>query len=208
MKQYLDLKTWNRAAHFEFFRQFDEPFFGITANVDCTHLFQRVKEANESFFLRYLHCALIAANEIPAFRYRIEGDQVVEYATVNVSPALPRSSGAFGFAYFDFDADFATFALHAQREMERVDQTTGLSPANSNENTIHATVIPWVHFTGFSHARHFAFADSIPKMAFGKFIEQNGRKQMPISLHLHHAVADGQDAGVFFERLQALFDAV
>jgi chloramphenicol O-acetyltransferase type A len=34
MKQKIDLATWNRKEHFEFFSTFEEPFFGITTPID------------------------------------------------------------------------------------------------------------------------------------------------------------------------------
>ena len=36
MKQTIDITHWNRREHFEFFSQFDEPFFGITTLEDFT----------------------------------------------------------------------------------------------------------------------------------------------------------------------------
>ena len=36
MKHLIDLETWPRREHFVFFSAFEEPFFGLTANVDCT----------------------------------------------------------------------------------------------------------------------------------------------------------------------------
>ena len=35
MKTALDIESWARRDHFHFFRQFEEPFFGLTATVDC-----------------------------------------------------------------------------------------------------------------------------------------------------------------------------
>jgi len=36
VKKQLDIANWNRKEHFEFFRKFEEPFFGLTATVDWT----------------------------------------------------------------------------------------------------------------------------------------------------------------------------
>jgi len=49
---------WKRREHFEFFKNYDEPFFGITVNVDCTRAYKRAKRDNVSFFVFYLHRAL------------------------------------------------------------------------------------------------------------------------------------------------------
>jgi len=36
MKTKLDISSWNRKDHFAFFKQFEEPFFGVTVPIDCT----------------------------------------------------------------------------------------------------------------------------------------------------------------------------
>lgn len=33
-------------------------------------------------------------------------------------------------------------------------------------------------------------------------MEKNGPKFLPVSIHLHHALADGYHAGQFYERLE------
>ena len=52
MKQKLNLDTWNRKEHFLFFKQMEEPFFGITTNIDCTKAYEKAKELTEKWFSR------------------------------------------------------------------------------------------------------------------------------------------------------------
>jgi len=35
-KHEIDLSTWKRREHFEVFKNFDEPLFGITVKVECS----------------------------------------------------------------------------------------------------------------------------------------------------------------------------
>jgi chloramphenicol O-acetyltransferase type A len=64
MKEIVDMNTWIRKDHFKFFNAFEEPFFGVTVDVDCTATYQQAKDLQVSFFLLYLHKSLQAANEI------------------------------------------------------------------------------------------------------------------------------------------------
>jgi chloramphenicol O-acetyltransferase type A len=66
--------------------------------------------------------------------------------------------------------------------------------------------LPWIRFTSISHARSFSFKDCIPKISFGKMTEQKGVKTMPVSIHVHHAIADGSDVGLFVEKLQEILN--
>ena len=38
-KTKLNIESWNRKEHFRFFSAFDDPFFGITTNVDFTTIY-------------------------------------------------------------------------------------------------------------------------------------------------------------------------
>ncbi|MEZ2444856.1 CatA-like O-acetyltransferase [Chitinophaga sp. RCC_12] len=202
MKQLLDLDTWARKEHFNFFRQFEEPFFGITTDIDCTAAFNNAKASGDSFFLSYLHKSLAAANEVTPFRYRIAGDEVWVYDQVHASPTINRPDGTFGFAYMNFYEDAAAFEASSKAEIERVRQSTGLIPAVSGENVIHYSSLPWINFTAVSHARSFSFKDSCPKITFGKVKEAGDRKMMPVSVHVHHALMDGFHVAQFLEGFQ------
>lgn len=206
MKQSINVETWVRKDHFNFFRQFEEPFFGVTVNIDCTKAYAAAKDKSVSFFLYYLHKALAAANSVEAFRYRIGGNEVFLYEKVNASPTINRPDGTFGFSYIDYHIDFNDFAAEAQKEIERVQNSTGLVPAVSGENVIHFSSIPWINFTSLSHARSFSFNDCIPKISFGKMTEANGIKSMPVSVHVHHALMDGYHVGQFVEAFQNMMN--
>lgn len=208
MKTLLDIESWNRKDQFRFFNQFEEPFFGVTVQVDCTEAYTKAKANGYSFFLYYLHLSLKAANQIEPFRYRISDGNVYLYDTVNASPTINRPDGTFGFSYMDYHPDFESFADAAKTTIEEVRNSTGLIPAVSGENVIHYSSVPWINFTGLSHARSFSFKDSCPKISFGKMTEVNGRKQMPVSIHVHHALMDGFHVGQYIDLYQQLLSEI
>ena len=81
-KTKLNIESWNRKEHFRFFSAFDDPFFGITTNVDFTTIYLEAKHDSQSFFLYSLHHILTKANETDEFKLRIEGENsVVKYHT-------------------------------------------------------------------------------------------------------------------------------
>ncbi|GAB4337995.1 MAG: chloramphenicol acetyltransferase [Calditrichia bacterium] len=204
MKRKINLDNWNRAAHFHFFRKFEEPFWGVTVELDCSAAYQFCKENHLPFFLYYLHRSLAAANRTEAFRYRIHGEGVCLYDAVDASPTIDRPDGTFGFAYLPYRENFTTFLKPAFREIERVRKSKDLTPAVSGENVIHYTALPWLKFTSLSHARAFSPPDSCPKIAFGKMSESQGRRLMPIAIHVHHALVDGRQVGEFVDLFQEL----
>lgn len=206
MKTFIDIDNWARKDHFLFFKGFNEPFFGITTDIDCTCAYAEAKKREVSFFLYYLHKALAAANEIEEFKYRIEGDRVARYETINASPTVPRPNGTFGFSYMSYQPLFDDFYTGAVAEMDRVSREKTLEPATSNENVIHFSALPWIKFTSVSHARHFNMSDSIPKISFGKIYENENRKMMPLSIHVNHALMDGYHVGKYIDLFQNLMN--
>ena len=206
MKHLLHLDTWERKDHYLFFKQFQEPFFGVSVNVDVTKAYLKAKELGVSFFLYYLYQSLTAANSTIPFRYRINDEQVWVYDEVHASPTINRPNGTFGFAYFDYQPDIMLFEKEAKLEIERVQSTNGLVPAMSGENVIHYSSVPWISFTGISHARAFSFPDSCPKISFGRMTEQASRRIMPMSVHVHHALMDGYHVGQYIDQFQELLN--
>ncbi|CAM1366459.1 CatA-like O-acetyltransferase [Tenacibaculum xiamenense] len=206
MKTKLDINNWNRKEIFDFFKGFSEPFYGLTVDIDCTIAYDFCKKNNISFFLFYLHRSLIAVNKIENFKYRIIAGEVYVYDKVNASPTINRPNGTFGFSYMAFYNEFSKFEREAKLEIERVQATTTLIPATSSENVIHYSSIPWIKFSALSHARHFEFEDSCPKISFGKMTDNGNKKEMPMSIHAHHALIDGSHIGEYINLFQELLN--
>jgi chloramphenicol O-acetyltransferase type A len=206
MKQKLDIENWARKDHFNFFKQFEEPFFGVCINIDCSKAYAAAREKGSSFFLYYLYQSLRAANAIDGFKYRIINNEVMVFDIVHASPTINRPDGTFGFSYIDYHPSFTEFIKSAKEEIEWVQNSKGLVPAVSGENVIHYSSIPLINFTALSHARSFSFKDSSPKISFGKMTDENGKRTMPVSIHVHHALMDGFHVGQYIDLFQQLMN--
>ena len=206
MKHQLDINNWPRKQHFNFFKQFEEPYFGVTVNVDVTLAYEHSKAVGVSLFIYYLYQSIAAANMIEPFRYRIEGDSVVVYDAVHASATINRPDGTFGFAYIDYDPSFGKFLDGAEREIERIQNSTDLMPSQSGQNVIHCSTLPWINFTSISHARMFSHQESVPKFSFGRITDIDGQKIMPMSVHVHHALMDGLHVGQYLQCFQDLLN--
>ena len=207
MKQKLDLNTWNRKEHFLFFKQMEEPFYGITTTIDCTKAYAKAKELGVSFFSYYLHKTLSAVNAIENFRYRIIEDEVYVFDVIDASATVMREDTTFGFSYMPYTENPIDFAQIVQTEIERIQTTTGVFTREYPENLIHFSALPWINFSSLSHARSFSWPDSCPKISYGKLLVENGKKTMPISVHVHLGLVDGYHVGLFLDALQQLMNA-
>ena len=205
MKQKVDLEQWARKPHFEFYSKFDEPYYGVCVRVDCAVAYAKAKREGYSFFLYYLYQSIAAANTVKAFRLRIEGEDVVLYDKINAGSTAPRDNGTFGFAYYTYTDDIQAFMAESSRELQRVRETTGLERRKVTD-LIRNSALPWIDFTSLSHPRWFKAGDSCPWISFGKMTETDGRRSMPMSVHVHHALVDGVDIGAYIDAFQLLMN--
>jgi len=208
MKTLLDLNNWNRKEHFLFFKQMQEPFFGATVEIDCTKAYEKSKTMDTSFFIYYLHKTLAAVNTIENFKYRISNTHIYMHDRIDGSATISRADGTFGFSLIEYHPDYTIFEQTALTEIERIQTTTGLFTRDfPDDNVIHFSAIPWLNFTSLSHARSMTFPDSAPKISFGKImIHENGKRTMPMSVHVHHGLMDALHLGQMVDCFQELMD--
>jgi chloramphenicol O-acetyltransferase type A len=202
-KRKLDLENWVRRPHFEFFSTFEEPYYGVVVNVDCEAAYRFSKRRGISFFLYYLYRSLAAAQDIEPFRQRIVGKEVYVYDRIDGGSTIGRSNGTFGYGLFVYCDSMDEFLEGATREVERVRAGSDLT-RNSAENVIRYSALPWLDFTSLSHARMFSMPDSCPRISFGKMTEKEGKKSMPVAIHVNHALVDGIHVGQYVDRFQEL----
>jgi chloramphenicol O-acetyltransferase type A len=202
MRKKVDIRNWKRKEIFEFFKDYEEPYYGIAVDLDCTEAYDFAKSKDYSFFLYYLHVILKAVNQTEAFKYRIEGDELYLYDVINGSATVDRDDGTFGFSYIPYFENLDLFMERATEELIEVRTSNQLIRSEIGENIIHFSALPWIQFTHVSHPRRYSRRDSIPKITVGKYHTLNKRKMLPVSVHVNHAVADGLHMGQFFKTLQ------
>lgn len=205
---YLNIDNWNRKNQFYFFKDYDNPFFNICANVDVSRLVNYTKVNNISYFKSVLYLSLRSANRIEEFRYRMREDKVIIHKIIHCGSTILNEDETFSFCYFDYHESFKEFTDSTAQKLEKhkVD-SSALDPQDDRDDLIHYSVIPWISFTSFSHARKSKSGDSIPKIVFGKYFTEKDRTKMPISIQVHHALMDGIHVGKFLSSFQSYLNS-
>ena len=203
MANYLDIEQWKRKEHFQFYKNFDDPFFNICAEVEIAPALAHIQKHGFSFFIAYLYLALKSANAIPEFHYRLRGDQVLVHETIHAGSTILNPDQTFGFCYFDYRPNFRQFHDEAAVKLQGyAAASTKLEPRDERDDLMHCSVIPWISFTSFAHAKRFHTQNYVPKIVFGKYSGDANHASMPVSVEVHHALMDGLHVGKFFELLQ------
>lgn len=197
----IELEAWPRREHFQRFRGFNHPHFGMCANVDVTAFYPAVKQRGASFTVALVYVLARAANAIPEFRYRIRGDQVIEHEVVRPSITLLTGEDLFSFCSFEYLEGFAEFAARAAETMASVKAHPTVAD-EPGDDMLFMTAIPWVSFTSFQHPMRLHPADSVPRFAWGKIFEEGESRKMPLSVQGHHALMDGIHVGRYYLHVQ------
>ena len=202
--KYIDLETFPRRSHYEFFKSYAYPYVGITANVDVTELVAFAKAQGGSTFLACLWAASQAANSVPEFRQRIVPEGILEYDHCDVGHTVPMPDGTFCNCNTDCRRSLPEFLVYAAQQEEAAKQHHGfVQPGTDEKNLIFASCMPWVEFTQVIQPTPIP-ADSNPRIVFGKYIRENGKIKMPLSVQCNHALVDGRHLGQFYEAFAAL----
>jgi len=203
MPRRIDIESWGRREQYRFFLRYDQPFFNLCTEIEVGPLYRKAKAAKQSFYLACIHACLVAALDVPAFRQRLDADGVVEHDCVHAAATVLGADEVFRFCWLDYATDHAVFQARGRAAMDVAVTSTGaLEPHAGRTDLVHFSVLPWIRFTGLVHPRAADPLDSVPKIVFGRSLGAGDGMTMPISIDVHHALADGIHVAKFLEALQ------
>ena len=125
MKKIIDLETYPRRSHFEYFGRMAFPYVGLTANVEVTNLIRFAKEHGGSSFHAVLWAAAKAANSIPELRQRIVDGQIVEFDHCNAGFTVAREDHTFCNCDVETRMGLGEFLVDARRRQEEAKKHEG-----------------------------------------------------------------------------------
>ncbi len=202
--QVIDESTWKRAVHCNIFRNYVEPAFCVTFELDISHFLKQVKTWNYSFTMSMIYAVSKCANEIEAFRYRFVDGQIVLFDRVDTS-----------FTYIDPGEElFKVVNVPMEDTMEAYVKSAVETAANQKEyftgpmgnDVFQFSPLPWLTFTHISHTNSGKKDSATPMFDWGKYFERDGKILMPFSVQAHHSFVDGLHVGQLAKRLQTYLD--
>jgi chloramphenicol O-acetyltransferase type A len=204
----VDIENWNRKTIYKYFKDFQDPFFNLTANLDVTALYRFCKEKKLSLSLANLFYSLQTVNEIREFRIRLKNDELVEFETIHATMTIAQPDETFSFCYFEMKDDVFEFNEAGRTAVEKYTALKTFEVERERVDLVYSSVIPWVSFTSFKHASRLNNKFTIPRLVWGKMFDDGGRKKLPHSVEVHHAIADGFHVGKYFVSLQEKIDSI
>jgi chloramphenicol O-acetyltransferase type A len=202
----IDIENWNRKTTYEFFRDFEDPFFNLTANIDATRIYRFCKENNLSFALAILFYSLKTVNEIAEFRIRLVNEKLIEFDKIHATQTILNEDETFSFCYFELKDTIFEFDKAGKKAIEKYKKLKTFDVETERLDLIYCSSIPWVSFTSFKHAQRFNNTQTVPRIVFGKLFNSDDKKLIPHSVEVNHYIMDGLHVGKYFNLLQKHFD--
>ena len=198
----IDLKSYPRRQHLEYFSSLPYPYVGLTCNVDVTELVQFCKEKNYSFYLVVLHAAALAADRVPQLRHRIRSGKVIEYDACPTSHVELLENGTYCYCTLHHHLNLDEYIPYAEEIRKKCRLNGTIEEEDDVESMYFISAVPWLHYTAL--IQPVACGDeSNPRITWGKYEKDYlGRYQMPVTILAHHGLVDGIHIAQFYKNLE------
>ena len=197
----IDMDTYSRRAHFDYFRSLQYPYLGLTVDVDVTALRDFCRQRGCSFYLAFMHAAARAANAVPQLRQRVRDGGIVEYEACGTSHVELLEDGTYCYCTLFHDMDWAEYLACAEQARRRCRESASIEEDADVEGLYFVTSLPWLHYSQLIQPAAGG-DESNPRISWGKYeADWRGRLMMPVTLLAHHALVDGAHAAQFYQNI-------
>lgn len=198
----IDLDTWHRAVPYRHFTTKMRCVMSMTAEIDVTDFLAAVREKGYKFYPAMMWAVTAAVNCREELRMGrdAEGnpgiwDQLWPY----YAHFHPEDQGVVKLVTA-FSWDCGEFCRRFQEDLERYADKRWFEVDDVPPNVFDLSCLPWTHYKNFDI---HVFDDGTylgPIIVWGKY-EKNaqGRINLPLTLNIHHAAADGYHLCRFFD---------
>lgn len=170
--------------------------------VDVTRLKTYTSKRGLSFYYFMIWLATRAADSILNFRLRIEDGKLyeIEYSVPGLTFLKPGHEN-FQIVVCPLTDNLDEYTEKVRSMTER--QTSFKGGENVPDNgQIYFSCLPWMEITSLSSERVIDADDAVPRIAWGKYVERDGKLQLCVSVDVNHRLIDGYYIGRFYQELQ------
>jgi len=203
---YINLNTWKRKKHFDFFRKFDYPHFNICADIEITETYKYVKQNKLSIFPSVLFAVMKTCNHFEEFRYRITGKRIKIYDKVHPGITLLVEGDVYGNCLIEYKDNYKEFLNLYNTAVTNAKKKLVIGEKQKNrDDLIYISSLPWLSFTSVTNPAIHNATDSIPRIIWGKQFRRGKKILMPLSVQVNHCLMDGIHVSKYFFKLREFF---
>ena len=201
----LDVHTWKRKMYYEHYMDNVRCTYSMTLNIDVDGLVKKIRSRALKAYPVQIYMIAKIVNLFTEFRMAKNREGKLGYwdATNPSYTIFNAKTETFSSIYTPFDNNFTRFYENCLNDIEAYKDSEVLFPQNAMpENLFTISSFPWFSFSGFTLNVYGEGAYLPPIFTIGRYCEQNGKKQMPLAIQVHHAVCDGYHVAKFAEALR------
>lgn len=196
----INLAHWERTAHYQIFRNYAQPQYCVTFELDITHFLEVIRKQKYSFTFSFIFAVSKCANQIKEFRYRfVEGKPVIFDKINTAFTYLDKNTELFKVVNVEMtDTMDEYITLATKKEQTQNEYFT----APLGNDVFQFSAFPWITYTHISHTDSGKKDNATPLFDWGKYFEQDGKIMLPFSVQVHHSFVDGVHIGKLADVLQ------
>lgn len=201
----VDLDTWKRKEHYLHFTKEVNCTCCLTATIEITALTKALSNAPFRFYPTFLYCICKVVNAHDEFKmaYLWEESKLVLWDHVVPSHIVfHEDSETFTRIWSNWDTDFASFYHNCQTDVQKGQKLSGYSVPNVPSNSFDVSCLPWLSYSSMSLHIPENWIYLAPIITWGKYTHVDGKTVLPVTMQIHHAVADGFHIARFFAEVE------
>lgn len=209
----IDVSSWERASHYEWFSKFANPCFSLGVRMDITQTLKYAKEHNVSSFALIMYVICKAVNNNKAFRLRVLNNEVVEIDYANVAYTVMVNDSRFVNCRANPNTPLETFLAEVKSNHDRFQNSNYVQEKYNNTaivDDIYCSCVPWTDFICASQPipDHLLESNCIPRICWGKYSKEGKKTKLSVYMTANHALVDGIDMSNVLTEIQESFDSI
>lgn len=204
----IDLDKWERKECFNHFMTVAKSTYTLTVNVDVTKLIKEIKLKNYRLYPVFTWIVTKVLNNHTEFKmsYNSEGklgyyDEICpDYSVLNDKTKIMDTLCT------EYNSNFNLFYKNMVNDLENYDKDG--TRTKERDNFYIVSCIPWISYSSFNVSNESGMQFLFPMVTWGKYYEEGNRILMPLTLQVHHAVADGYHCSLFYKEIEEIIENI
>ena len=200
----ININTWPRADAFQHFIQDVKCVISLTADVDVTELVSHCRQNKLRYFPCFMYAVVKAVNKRSQLRmgYDENGDVVIWDAVYPSYVDFHAEDESITRLISEFTPNFEQFYKTVTDDMAANHNKRWFEIKYTHRNTFDISCLPWIYYKSLDLQVVNDIAYLAPVITWGKYNLFGNKLMMPVSIQIHHAVADGYHVAQFYRDLE------
>lgn len=201
----INMNTWDRKDCFNHFFNNAKCTYSITVNIDITNLYNYIRTNKLRFYPTFTWVVSKAINNHQEFKMGFDEEGRLGFFD-EIGPSysvLNDKTKVMSDLYTSFNNVFSNFYEDMVNALNSYKKNTNFTTQFQN-NFFIVSCLPWFNYTSFNVNNEGSTPFLFPMVTWGKFFEEGNKVIIPVTIQVHHAVADGYHCSLFYSDVKEI----